>query len=144
VAKAAVVYQLTTNTLMCRDEAKQQLVNVFLAAHGIDPMRFIVGTALYVRRHEDDTLWLHTWQALEGLPLCEHCEACVKSEPVNVPLVTPAPAIEEAFVADGSGVDAEGLQVTWATGPIDDSLVQQIREIVRVQHGGSERRAFGA
>lgn len=94
-----VVYQLDTHDRHNRDEQQQEQVTNFLRAHGIDPLRFMVGTSLYVRRHEDGTLWLHTWQALEGHPLCPHCEGCIKSEPVVVPLVEQPPLMDEAFVS---------------------------------------------
>lgn len=138
MSEVTVVYQLSTNLAMCRDEAKRELVSAFLTAHGIDPMRFIVGTALYVRRHEDGTLWLHTWQAREGLPPCEHCEFCLKSDPVVVPLTEPAPALPEAFVAEQPMDDANQTQLTWATGPVDDVLIGCIRNLVQAKYGGPE------
>ena len=66
----------------------------FLRAHGIDTKRFIVGTTVYVRRHEDGTLWLHTWQADDPLTPCPHCPGpCVIQSRVETPLVCPPPRL---------------------------------------------------
>lgn len=94
-----IVYQLDSTDDISRDETKHAAVGEFLQAHGIDPMRFMENTPIYVRRHEDGSLWLHTWQAVEGTPLCENCPACVKQERVEVPLTAAVPALAEAFIA---------------------------------------------
>lgn len=95
-----VVYQLDTSTSskpwLSDLDARRPLIE-FLHAHGLR-YRFIMGTTIYVREHEDGTLWLHTRRATGELPsgaeMCPHCEHCVKTEPVRVPLVAPVPYTE--------------------------------------------------
>lgn len=91
-----VVYQLGTTDELHRDEETQAKITEFLKAHGIGAL--IIGTTIYVRVRPDASLWVHTRQALDGYPLCEHCEFCVKTEPVEVPLVAAPPDLPEAYI----------------------------------------------
>lgn len=91
-----ILYQLKTSDDLHRDEATRKLVSEFLKAHGVE--RLMIGDTIYVRVYPDASLWLHTRQAPEGYPLCEHCESCVKTEVVEVPLVAAPPDLPEAFM----------------------------------------------
>lgn len=98
------VYQLDTG----QPERKALLQSLwrdrflaFLYAHGIRKAHFIMGNKIVVRLHEDDTLWLHTWQAVEGRPRCENCPACIQQEQVVVPLAAPVPNVPGCYVKSG-------------------------------------------
>jgi hypothetical protein len=100
------VYQLDTGRperdVLRSPEWQQQFLN-FLYAHGIRKMHFIMGTSISVRQHEDDTLWVHTWQAVEGRPMCENCgnRGCIKQEEVVVPLAAPVLNVPGCFIKKG-------------------------------------------
>ncbi len=81
-----LVYELHTTDDMHRVESTRVKLSEFLRRHGLDPMLAMVGNTIQLREHADGSMWLHTWQALPGHPLCEHCPACVKQERVAVPL----------------------------------------------------------
>lgn len=89
------IYQLYATDEVYRDEEKRAVVNEFIQAHGIDPNRFMIGNPIDVRRHDDGEVWMHTWQAVEGMPLRESCPACVKQERVEVPLASEVPAFAD-------------------------------------------------
>lgn len=88
-----VVYTLTTSEALNNDEWSREVVTAFLRAHGLDPNRFMIGNPVYVVRQPDDTYIVRTWQAVEGLPLCEACPSCVAQERVDVPLVHMPPVV---------------------------------------------------
>lgn len=85
------IYLLQADQAMYDDVAKRAAVIEFLVAHGIDEERFLIGNAIHVRRLDDGELWVDTWQAVAGYPLCEHCPACVKQERVVVRLAAAVP-----------------------------------------------------
>ena len=91
-----LVYSLFTDQ-SSRDEVAKPMVSEFLTAHGVDPMRFPTGNNIDVRRHEDGSLWVHTWQVVpegdEKFPLCESCPSCVKQERVVLPLAARVPIV---------------------------------------------------
>lgn len=101
------IYLLDADDTLFRDETARGLVVDFLNAHGIDPNRFVVGTKIEVRRHDDGGLWVHTRVAPEGMPVCESCESCVKTRPVVMPLSGPLPAVAWSLLrpADANGVE---------------------------------------
>ncbi len=81
-----LVYELHTTEEMHRAESSRVKLSDFLQRQGLDPNLAIVGNSIQVREHADGSMWLHTWQAFPGWPLCEHCPTCVKQERVAVPL----------------------------------------------------------
>lgn len=99
-----VVYQLdtadVTNHVLRLPEWQEPFLE-FLYAHGIRVGHFIMGNSILVRQHEDDTLWVHTWQAVEGRPMCEHCPGCMKQERVVVPLAAPVLNVRGCYLKDG-------------------------------------------
>lgn len=99
----ALVYQLRTTDDLNRDPVARAEIGAFLVAHGIDPNRFLVGTTLYVRRHADETLWLYTREARKDWPLCPHCEDCVRTDEVVVPLLSLPPLPQIAFIVPDPG-----------------------------------------
>lgn len=91
-----VLYQFDADQAARDDEAKRTAVNEFLEAHGIDPLRFIIGSPVSVRRYDDGELWVDTWQAIAasedgGTLPCEYCPHCVRQERVKVRLVGVVP-----------------------------------------------------
>jgi hypothetical protein len=93
------VFEVDTDGLLKEwPEHERDAMKDFLAAHGIPPKLFMVGTKVTVRRKEDDgTLWLNTWRAIpseEGhMTRCEYCPACVRQEKVEVPLAGAVPIL---------------------------------------------------
>lgn len=99
------VFEVDTDGLLKQwPEHERNAMKDFLAAHGVPPKLFMVGTKVTVRRNADDgTLWLSTWRAIPSedghLTKCETCPACVRQEKVEVPLARPVPALSAATKA---------------------------------------------
>lgn len=99
------VYQwdYTVRSGQALTEQERKLVTDFLRAHGISEMVFFEGSSLYVRAHEDGSLWLHTWRGIgndiRSVDNCPYCPQCIKQEPVVVPLVAPVPMVGDAYLS---------------------------------------------
>lgn len=107
-----VVYQLDLTDSTHRYSATRDEVNRFLEAHGINPMLVMIESSLQVWRR-NGTLWLHVREAEEGYPLCEHCEGCVKTRPVTVPL-TRVPPLLDIPLLDVAYVDPRFSTGEWS------------------------------